>query len=59
MSTYTITTSQDNTGVAPADHQWSACFGDADEGTSFGWGATEAAAVRDLLDNFVAPWEDA
>lgn len=59
MSTYTITTTQDNTGVAPADCQWSACFGEADEGTNFGFGATEAEAVRDLLDNSTAPWEAA
>lgn len=61
MSTYTITTSQDNTGVAPADHQWCAWFGevDFDEGTGIGWGHSEAAAVRNLLNNFEGPWEEA
>lgn len=59
MSIYTITTTRDLTGVAPAHCQWAACFGDADEGLSFGFGATEAEAVRDLLDNTVAPWGSA
>lgn len=57
MSTYSITTSQDNTGVAPPWARWVAHFGDADEGTNFGCGATEAEAIRDLLNNAVAPWE--
>ena len=56
MSTYTITTEQDNTGLAPLCWRWTACFGD---GADYGFGATEAEAIHDLLSTFVAPWEAA
>lgn len=59
MSTYTITTSQDNTGVAPRDSIWNACFGDFDLDVPYGAGHTEAAAIADLLANNDAPWGEA
>ena len=59
MSTYTIITEQDNTGLAPLCWRWTACFGDVDVGADYGFGATEAEAVHDLLSTFVAPWEAA
>jgi hypothetical protein len=39
------------TGIAPKDHQWLAWFGDYDENTAYGHGATEAEAMMDLIAN--------
>jgi hypothetical protein len=56
VSVYTITTARDNTGIAPADCLWSACFGEFDEGVQIGTGATEADAIEDLIANHDVPW---
>lgn len=57
MSTYTVSTERDNTGIAPGNHTWHAWFGDADQGNVYGHGYTEADAIADLFDNYDCPWE--
>lgn len=48
---YVIHTYEDRTGVAPADAQWMACFGEYDLGAVIGTGATEVDAISDLVLN--------
>lgn len=57
MSKYTISTEQDNTGIAPGQFSWRAWFGDWDLGDPIGEGPTEAAAIADLIENYDCPWE--
>ena len=51
MTKYVINTAPDLTGIAPPHHEWSAWFGDYDEGTVCGTGFTEHEAISDLVLN--------
>lgn len=57
MNTYTIYTDEDFSGVAPANMRWVASFSPLDEGkaASSGYGATERAAMIDLIYNHDLP----
>lgn len=50
---YLIYTADDFSGMAPANMRWTASFSPLDEGeaTINGYGATEEAAIADLVTN--------
>lgn len=56
MGEYTINTSYDHPPIPIRSMDWSAWFGDMDEGVSIGNGKTEAEAISDLLENYDHPW---
>lgn len=53
MNKYTIYTTDDFSGAAPTHMRWAASFSPMDEGeaTINGYGATEDAAIADLVTN--------